>query len=58
MVRMHRWIVRVLMVLLLAAVPGGFIECDLEDGELEVDLDELDLDDGVRVDLWYEPAGN
>ena len=46
------------MLLSLAVLPGSFIECDLEDGELDIDLDEIgfdfDDDEGCCIDVWYD----
>jgi len=55
MASIYRWMIRVLMVLSFAALPGGVIECDLEDGELEVDFDDFDFDEeDIEVDFWYD----
>ena len=45
------------MILSLVVLPGSFIECDLEDGELDIDLDEIGVDfddDGCCMDVWYD----
>lgn len=59
----------VLWMLLIVSVfflPGSDIECDLEDGEFELDLPSLDFDrdydDGYwdvwyYEDVYYEPCG-
>jgi hypothetical protein len=54
---------RVLLLLATAVCSAGFIQCDLEDGELEIELDDWDhdWDDGgfyvdVWGDEWYDPG--
>ena len=58
MARIYHRIIRALMLLSLAVLPGSFIECDLEDGELDIDLDEIgfdfDDDEGCCIDVWYD----
>ena len=50
MTRIYRHVIRLLMLLSFGMLPGGFVECDLEDGELELDFDDLD---DLYIDVWY-----
>jgi hypothetical protein len=56
MVKLRTYIIRGLMVLSFAALPGAGVECELDDGELEIDLDgiDLDFDHGHHYDFYYE----
>ena len=51
MTRIRNRIIRALMILSFGVLPTNFIECDLEDGVFEIDLDELD--DNFQIDFWF-----
>ncbi len=44
--KLMRW----MMILTMGSVAGTGVECDLEDGELEIDLPDLDL---IYDDYYY-----
>jgi hypothetical protein len=55
-------IMKTLMVLCCATLPGGFAECDFEDGELEIDFEGFHFDwdddwddcDDCGWDFWLD----
>jgi len=48
-------VIRVLLLLSMAVLPAGVVQCEFDDGELEIDFDDWDYDyDGVHVDVWYD----
>ena len=49
MAKLGKRIVRALMLLTFCTLPS-IIECDLDDGELDVDWDELE---DLQIDLWW-----
>jgi len=65
MASLQNWIVRMLMVLAVGVLPFAAVDCDLEDGEFEIDIDGWDrhgcddywCDDGYYYydDDYYEP---
>ncbi|HOW71163.1 MAG TPA: hypothetical protein PKY77_11220 [Phycisphaerae bacterium] len=53
---MHRLLTRLfraMMVLSMAALPAYTIDCDHEDGELEIDIDHHGCHDYCDDDSWY-----
>ena len=66
MARLRNRGVRILLILSMGLLAGGDIECDLDDGELEIDLDGIRLyddyyyddyyyDEVYYEDVWYDP---
>lgn len=49
MAKLGKRIVRALMLLSFCTLPS-IIECDLDDGELDIDWDELE---DLQIDLWW-----
>ncbi len=43
---------KALLIMSCATLPSSFIECDMEDGELEIDFD--DIADDFYIDVWYD----
>ena len=60
MTRIRDGLAKVVMILTLAVLPGGVVQCELDDGELEIDLDGIDIrfddfdDDDYYVDVFYD----
>jgi hypothetical protein len=51
-------VIKMLLVLTLGVLPIGFVQCDLDDGELEIEFDDWDRDwdddHHHHVDVWYD----
>ena len=60
MTRIRDGLTKVVMILALGVLPGGVVQCELDDGELEIDLDGIDVrfddfdDDYYHVDVVYD----
>ena len=55
----HR-IALALLILSCSLLPGVYMDCNLEDGELIVNLDEIGFildDEGLVIDIWLEGDG-
>ena len=62
MSRLRKWMVPILLVTSLGLLAGADIECDLEDGEIEIDLDgrhhyDSYWDEYYYEDYYYSPFG-
>ena len=61
MASLQNWIVRMLMVMAVGVLPFAAVDCDLDDGEFEIDIDgwgrhgcdDYWCDDGYYYDDYY-----